>query len=77
MCLEEVSSSARVATLVALERLFSRMFPHVLLEISSSCARVLALVATVGQNCILQRLVPFLFPIRMKVVESAISKVDG
>ena len=53
--LETNSLCAREATLIALERLFSRMFPHVPLEISSSCARVLALVATVGLNCILQR----------------------
>ena len=31
------------------------MFPHVLLEIGSCCAGVLALVATVGLSCILQR----------------------
>ena len=54
MCLEVARHSAREATLVALERLFSRMFPHVLLEMRSVCARVLALVATVGLNGFLQ-----------------------
>ena len=52
---EASSLCARVAALIALERLFSRMFPHVLLEITNSCAGVLALVATVALNCILQR----------------------
>ena len=46
---------ARVFTLIALERLFSWMFPHVPFEISSYRAWVLALVATVGLHCILQR----------------------
>ena len=55
MCLEVGSLCASVVTLIALERLFSRMFPHVLLEITNSCAGVLALVATVALNCILQR----------------------
>ena len=46
---------AREATLIAIERLFSRMFPHVPLEVSSVFAGILALVAIVGLNCILQR----------------------
>ena len=52
---EATGGSARVATLIALERFFSRMFPHVLIETISSCARVLALVATVGLSCFVQR----------------------
>ena len=51
---EATSLRARIATLIALERLFSGMFPHVILEICSYCARVLALVATVGLSFILR-----------------------
>ena len=54
MCLEITRLCARESALIALERLFSRMFPHVPLEISSFCARVPALVATVGLNGFLQ-----------------------
>ena len=48
---EVASCSARVFTLIALERFFSRMFPLVPVEIRSFCARVLALAATVGLSC--------------------------
>ena len=57
--LEIASFFTRVAALVALERPFSRMFPHVNLQISSFCAGVLALSTFVGLNCILQRFFHF------------------
>ena len=61
MLLEFVICCARITTLIALERFFSGMFPHVLFEIGRIWVRILALVAAVELFPVMQSFLGIVF----------------